>query len=168
MTFSNTKYDDVKNNRKTIHFFMHDYRFDYVYSNANIAVDKLRQYYCLLTPDFSLYTDMPLALQINNTFKNRWCGAYWQSLGLKVIPTISWSDKRSFDFCFDGIEKGSIVAVSTHGNKRAKEEFMRGYNKMLEEINPSAIICHGKCFPEMKGKIIAFPYNRNEGKEVRL
>ena len=43
---------------------------------------------------------MPLALQIESVFKNRWCGAYWQSKGLKVIPTVSWGDERSFDFCF--------------------------------------------------------------------
>ncbi len=167
MNFSNTKYNDANNNKKTIHFFIHDYRFEYVYSNANIAVKKLKQYYCLLSPDFSLYIDMPLILQMYSTFKSRWCGAFWQSLGLNVVPTISWSDSSSFDFCFDGIEKGSIVAVSTHGNKKAKEAFMLGYNKMLEKIEPTAIICYGKQFPEMVGKIIVFPYNRSEGKEVR-
>ena len=31
--------------------------------------------------------------------KNRWGGAYWQSSGLTVIPTISWGDERSFEFC---------------------------------------------------------------------
>ena len=85
-------------------------------------------------------------LQMYNTFKNRWCGAYWQSLGLRVIPTISWSDERSFDFCFEGIEENSIVAISTHGNHRAKEGFMLGYNKMLQKIKPCAIICYGKPF----------------------
>ena len=104
-----------------------------------------------------------------STFKNRWCGAYWQAQGLKVIPTISWSDKRSFDFCFDGIEKGSVVAISTHGNHKVKDKFLAGYRKMLEIIEPSAIICYGKPFEEMKEEnLIVFPYNRTEGKEVRL
>lgn len=67
-----------------------------------LAVEKLKQYYCLLSPDYSLYTDMPLALQIKNTFKNRWCGAYWQSLGLNVIPTIEWEMKEVLIFALRG------------------------------------------------------------------
>ena len=166
-SYSNTKYKDSRNKNKTIHFFVHDYRFESVYENAEYAVEKLKQYYTLCSPDFSLYTDMPILLQMYNTFKNRWCGAYFQSLGLKVIPTVSWSDDRSFEFCFDGIEKGSVVAISTHGNHKCKEEFMHGYEKMLEIISPSAIICYGKPFPEMKGNLKVFPYNHYENKEAK-
>lgn len=101
-----------------------------------------------------------------SVFKNRWCGAFWQSQGLNVIPTISWSDKRSFVFCFDGIEIGSIVAISTHGNRKCKEEFMLGYNMMLEKIKPCAILCYGKPFEEMKGNLIVFPYKRRDSNEV--
>ena len=166
-SYSNTKYNDNRNKHKTIHFFIHDYRFESVYENAEFAIQKLKQYYVLCAPDFSLYADMPILLQMYNTFKNRWCGAYWQSLGIKVIPTISWSDERSFDFCFDGVEKGSIVAISTHGNHKCKEEFMLGYEKMLEIINPSAILCYGKPFPEMKGNLKIFPYNHYEHSEAK-
>ena len=38
-----------------------------------------------------------------------------QSQGLKVMPTMSWSSIESFDFCFDGHEKGGAVIVSTIG-----------------------------------------------------
>ena len=167
ISYSNTKYFDDRNRCKTIHFFIHDFRFENTYSSPEFAAEKLKQYYCLLSPDFSLYTDMPLLLQMYSTFKNRWVGAYWQNLGLKVIPTVSWSNERSFEFCFDGVEKGSIVAVSTHGNKKSKEKFMKGYNEMLRRIKPSAIICYGKPFPEMKGNLKIFPYQHCEGKEIR-
>ncbi len=166
-SYSNTKYNDIKNRHKTIHFFIHDYRFDGVYENCEYAVEKLKQYYALCSPDFSLYMDMPILLQMYSTFKNRYCGAYFQSLGIKVIPTISWSDERSFEFCFDGIEKGCIVAVSTHGNHKCKSEFLLGYQKMLEKIEPSAIICYGKPFKEMTGNIVTFPYNRHENSEAK-
>lgn len=39
---------------------------------------------------------------------------------------------------------------------------MSGYNKMLEVIEPSAIICYEKPFPKMKGKLKVFTYNHNE------
>lgn len=169
MSFSNTKYMDKRNRSKTIHFFVHDFRFEQLYYNPLMALEKLKQYYCLLTPDFSLYLDMPIALQVYNTFKNRWCGAFWQSKGLKVISTLSWSDEKSFEFCFDGIEKGSVVAISTHGNSKAKSRFLKGYYKMLEKIQPCAILCYGKPFPEMlKDNLLVFPYRHDEGNMVRL
>lgn len=167
-SYSGAKYNDVKNKNKTIHFFLYDYRFEHMYSNARKAVEKLVQYYAICTPDFSIYTDMPIILQMYSVFKNRWCEAFLQSQGLKVIPTISWGDDRSFGFCFEGIEIGSIVAVSTLGNRKCKDEFMLGYNKMLEKIKPCAILCYGKPFEEMKGNLIIFPYKRREGNEVNV
>ncbi len=145
---------------------MHDYRFECVYDNPEVLFEKLKQYEILLTPDFSLYRDMPFALQIYSVFKNRWCGTFWQSRGRKVIPTISWSNERSFKFCFDGVEEGSIVAVFTYGNRNAEEDFMRGYNELLKKIKPCAIICYGKPFDAMQGKVVSVPYNHREGCEV--
>ena len=153
LSYVNTKKDDKENSCKTVHFFTHDWHFDKVYDNAYEEVEKLKQYYALLSPDFSMFVDMPLALQLYSVFKNRWCGAYWQSLGLKVIPTVSWGDERSFDFCFEGVEKGSTVAVCTYYRENDEQSFMLGYNKMLEVIQPSAILCYDEPFKAMKGNI---------------
>ncbi len=81
-----------------------------------------------------------------------------QSKGIKVIPTVAWGEPNTFWFCFDGIEKGSPVAVSTLGVRTEKALFMQGYDEMLRKIKPSAIICYGKPFDEMKGKIIEVDY----------
>ncbi len=154
LSFVNTKKEDSENKDKTIHFFTYDWLFEKVYENAEEQLEKLSQYYALLSPDFSLFTNMPLALQIESVFKNRWCGAYWQSMGLKVIPTLSWGDEKSFDFCFDGIEEGSVVAVCTYYREVDAESFMLGYNEMLKRIKPSVVICYDEPFKAMKGNII--------------
>ena len=156
LSYVQTKTTDEENTYKTVHFFTHDWLFEKVYDKAFDEVEKLKQYYALLSPDFSMFTDMPLALQIESVFKNRWCGAYWQSLGLTVIPTVSWGDERSFEFCFDGVEKGSAVAVCTYYRENDEEAFMLGYNKMLEIIKPSAILCYDEPFKAMKGNIKEF------------
>ena len=161
--YTKTKIDDFQNNNKTIHFFTYDWLFENVYEKPEKALEKLNQYYALLTPEFSLYWDMPKALQIYNTFKNRWCGAFWQKHGKIVIPTICCAGDESYDFCFDGVEEGSVVAVSTYAREEYKKEFMRSYNKMLEVIKPSAIICFGTPFVEMKGKIKTIsPFDHEE------
>ena len=51
-------------------------------------------------------------------------------MGLKVVPTMTWSDSRSYTFCYDGVEKGSVVAIGMIGCKRSKKEFLRGYNNI--------------------------------------
>ena len=106
---------------------------------------------------------MPLARQIDSVFKNRWCGAFWQKQGMLVIPTISWGSYGCFDFFCDGVEEGSVVAVSTYTREDNKKGFMEGYEIMMEKIKPSAIICYGTPFEEMKGNIKAIdPYNSEE------
>lgn len=163
LNFTKTKVCDNANKHKAIHFFTYDWLFESVYEKPEITLEKLDQYYALLTPEFSTYKDMPLARQLDSVFKNRWCGAFWQSQGMNVIPTISWGSIPCMEFCFDGVEKGSIVAVSTYTREDNKKGFMLGYEKMLEIIEPSAIICYGTPFPEMKGNIIEIdPFNKEK------
>ena len=157
--YTDIKTNDIdENKKKGVHFFIDDYRMEGLYYNYDKPLTRLSQYKFLLTPDYSLYADMPKAVQLFNVFRNRWVGAYWQSKGITVIPTVSWSDSASYEFCFDGIENGSIVAVGMIGCKRNKTAFMRGFDAMVKRLNPSAVICLGDPFPEMQGNIIAINY----------
>lgn len=144
--------------KSTVHFFLDDYRFESIYNNPEKKIETLKKFNAVLSPDFSMFVEMPIALQLFSTFKNRWVGAYLQEQGISVIPTVRWGDLTSFNFCFDGIEKGCAVAVSTIGVKKEKAHFMLGYNEMLNRIKPSKIICYGKPFDEMKGDIIEVDY----------
>lgn len=69
-----------------------------------------------------------------------------------------WGEPNTFWFCFDGIPKGSIVAVSTIGVRKEKSLFMQGYEEMMRKIKPKVVICYGEPFEEMKGKIITVDY----------
>ena len=65
---------------KTIHFFKDDSKLERFYKEPEKYRNTLASCYCVFTPDFSIYDNMPLPIQLMNTFKNRWCGAYWQHL----------------------------------------------------------------------------------------
>ncbi len=158
--------DNEENKKKGVHFFVDDYRFSGIYNHPERSLEKYSQYAFLLTPDFSTYSDMDLWRQLESVAKNRWVGAYWQSKGRLVIPTVSWSDARSYEFCFDGVEDGSVVAVGMIGCKRSKLHFLRGYYAMIEKVNPSQIICFGTPFPEMQGDLVVVDY-RDSRKVVR-
>ena len=156
---SDTRANDREENKACgVHFFVDDWRFEGIYRNPEKTLSRYSQYAFLLTPDFSLYADMPLWKQIENVGKNRWVGAYWQNEGLLVVPTMAWSTARSFDFCFDAVEKHSTVAVGMIGCKGNKLGFMRGYNEMLTRLDPESIIVFGTPFPEMEGNIISVDY----------
>lgn len=145
---------------KGVHFFIDDYRFERVYRLQDRYIECLKAFPFVLSPDFSLYNEMPRVLQLDSVFRNRWCGYYWQSHGITVIPTISWSYPASFEFCFAGVEPHSTVAISTVGarNPRTKRAFMLGYNEMLTRLEPDHIICLGKPFDEMSGNIHVVDY----------
>ena len=156
---SDTKLHEREENKCLgVHFFVDDYRFNGIYDNPKRTLNKYAQYKFLLSPDYSTYTDMSLWRQLESVAKNRWVGAYWQSQGITVIPTISWGLSQSFEFCFDGVEKNSIIAIGMIGCKRNKTQFMHGYNTMLEKIQPLKIICFGSPFDEMQGDIVSVDY----------
>lgn len=159
IAYSDTKQNDRPENMACgVHFFIDDYRFTGIYNNPERSIAKLSQYAFLLTPDYSTYSDMNYWRQLESVAHSHWVGAYWQSMGFKVVPTMTWSDSRSYSFCNDGVEKGCIVAVGMIGCKRSKIGFLRGYNAMLERIEPSAVICFGKPFAEMQGNLIVVDY----------
>ena len=159
ISYSDTRNNESeKNTNKGVHFFIDDYRFEGIYNHPEKSLAKLKQYKFVCTPDFSIYSEMDKWRKIENVAKNRWVGAYWQEHGLIVIPTISWGKPSTFDYCFDGIEKGSIVAISTLGCKKAKRDFLIGYEEMKKQINPAAIICFDTPFEEIKDEVIYVNY----------
>lgn len=168
-------YDRAKNGndehfQRMVHFFLYDYKFEDIWIDPAKRVEALKKYRAVLTPDFSMYLELHPVLQLYNTFRNRWVGAYLAAQGIKVVPTVNWGNESTFDFCFAGIAYGSAVAVSTymaHAHSTCKEQkewFLRGYNAMMQRIEPSVVICYSDPFPEMRGNIIHVDYDLSSWK----
>ena len=129
-----------------IHFYLDDYQFERLWNKPEEYIDILKQYECILSPDFSLYMDMPMPMKIWNIYRSRLIGQYYQSQGIKVIPTLSWAEEETFEFCFEGIPKGSIVSISTIGVKKNKEAlkiWKAGVDELIRRIEPSTILIYG-------------------------
>lgn len=168
--FDRTNLENNNHLDRMVHFFLYDYKFERVWKSPDADIERLKRYRAVLSPDFSMYLEMAPVIQLYNTFRNRWCGAYWASKGIRVIPTVSWGAENTFAFCFEGIPKGSTVAVSTymvsaHGNHEdQKAFFMQGYREMMRRIEPKRIICYNEPFPEMEGNLIYVDYERSSWK----
>ena len=129
------------------HFFIDDYQFERVWNKPAQYIDVLRPYQCVITPDFSLYMDMPEPMQRWNRYRSMALGHYWQTAGLKVVPVLSWAQPESFDFAFKGIPKHSTVATSTVGvakDKKAQDFWKAGMRRAMKEIEPSRVLLYGK------------------------
>ena len=131
---------------KGIHFYLDDYQFERLWNSPQDYVEVLNKYDCILSPDFSLYLDMPMPIKIWNIYRSRQIGKYYQDNGIKVIPTISWAEKETFSFSFEGIPKNSIVSISTIGVKQSKQSFeiwKDGVTELIDRIAPQVILIYG-------------------------
>jgi len=145
-----------------VHFFLQDYRFETVWNRPVKALEALAPYQTVLTPDFSLYRDWPLMLQLWNVYRNRWCGRFWQEQGFTVIPTISWSTAVSYDFCFLGVPRRGVVAVSTVGvtlnNPLDYQLFLDGFMEMVQRLEPVVVLCYGRLPAACHERVEVVPY----------
>lgn len=129
-----------------VHFYIDDYQFERIWNNPEKYIPLLNKFECVFTPDFSLYDNFPLALMIWNTYRSRMIGQILQQNNIDVIPTISWGDDRSYEFCFDGIPVKSTVSISTIGIKkdtRRYQVFKDGFIEMIKRLKPLNIIVYG-------------------------
>jgi len=158
----------AKDKQSGLHFFLDDYRFERVWDRPTQFLSSVLRYGWALTPDFSLYTDYPLAAQLWNTYRNRWLGALWQRHGVRVIPTISWATALSYSFAFTGVDPGGVVAVSGVGvrsnDATAMQLFDAGYKEMLRVLHPSLVLCYGKLPKSVMGLALVQEYPSRWGR----
>lgn len=140
---------------KAVHFFIDDYQFVRVWNEPLKYIEKLKQYECVLSPDFSPYGDMPMATQIFNHYRKHWIARLWQENGIKVIPTIRAStDERSLSWYLDGEPKGGIVCISNMWtkDKQSQDYFLNNeYKNMIDTLHPSKIFVYGHERKELQG-----------------
>ena len=133
-------------------YFTEDYRFESLWnSKTKQAMRLLKEGWdgvCL--PDYSIYSDAPLALQLWNTFRQRWIGRFWQELGIPVIPIISGITK-------DGSHKEwflktlptelPVVAMQVRTINRGGKQYWREIQKQIKDtisiVAPKKFIIYG-------------------------
>ena len=146
-----------------LHFYTHDHIFECVWNNPNRYLPVFKRIAGVITPDFSIYREMPLAMQIWNTYRNRALAFWLQRERVPIIPNGRWGDERTYAFAFEGLPKGGTVAISTNGllrNKLDREYFKQGLALMIETLQPQTIVNYSRMPDDIFG-----PY-RNNGPEL--
>lgn len=95
-------------------------------------------------PDFSLFVDMPLPLQQFNYYRNLWFARMCQWNNIDVIPSICFSDDKSYDFCFQGMsENNDVFMLNTAGSLREKQVakiFYQGIQEAIRRLKPKLLL----------------------------
>lgn len=150
--------------KTALHFYIYDYLFDGekgvwnsltrgVEFKTGFNLEKLDGFDYIIVPDYSLYGDLPIGWQIWNVYRSRVVAHALQDLGYQVIINARWSDERSYEFCFTGIEEGSVVAVGTHGCSKMlvdRRLFDRGLVELIKRVKPQTIIFYGSLTDSVK------------------
>lgn len=156
------------------HFYYDDFKFMQAWRNPDKYVEKLRRFKAVIAPDFSSYTDFPIVLQILGAYRRNWCGAYWQMLGIDVIPDVQWGNtEESYKWCFEGIPENATVAISSLGvagqndwNGVEGDWFKRGFDEMIKRLNPKTILWYGNKIDGCEGNIIYIPSYYEQKREL--
>lgn len=134
-------------------FYIDDYQFERIWNEPLKYLEVFKRFKGLIAPDFSLYRDLPTSLNIYNCWRNKVLTAFYQKNGIEVIPNVSWSDEMSYKWCFDGLPKHSVVAISSNGclnDKEAKKLFINGFNEMKKQLEPIKIVVVGSLPKELR------------------
>jgi len=154
----------VSNPRETfVMFYEHDDKFADIIRNPDRYIEDLARFGGIISPDNSLYRDMPFSCQICNIYRNRLIGSYFQRHGIPVIGNCRWGDERTYlstkyggPMAFVGLPRRNIVSVGTYGcikGKINKEHFKKGVIAMLEYLKPKTVIVYGAIPDDVFGEI---------------
>lgn len=133
-------------------FYEYDYLFDRVWNDPYAALLLLKQFPCAIGTDFSQFLNMPFPARIWNNYRNKLMMAWFQANDLTIIPNVTWSDPSSYDYCFDGMPRHSIIAINSLGAKGNTDStyfWQKGYEEALRRLEPIKILRYGE---ELEGE----------------
>ena len=158
-------FSKIKNNNdynKWVHFYEHDYVIERIWKQPLKYLDVLKKYNGVITPDYSLYRDMPLIMQLNNIFKSRTVGRWLQDNGINVIVNIRYGDSRTYKYVCLGLQKHCSISIGTYGAMKDKDdrEFIEeGLPYILKTLQPTTLIIYGSISNKIKNYCLQYNVN---------
>lgn len=159
-------------NRDYVCFYEDDQDFDStcgIWYRPSNAYRVLKHFGGIITPDFSTYQDFPAPLKIWNTYRMRAFGNWYGNIcGNHVINNVRWGTPETYNYCFEGIPRFSMVAIGTVGGSPQhlinRKRFESGLDAMMKVLCPHTILVYGSdrytCFDRIKRQgvtVISYP-----------
>ncbi len=145
LSFSERNSFDVTH-RTWIHTYISDYSFESVWRTPEKYIELFMNAGAVTPADFSTLIGMPEIAKMYNVYRNRFLERYYQDQGVVVVPNVSWSGEKSFDYCLIGLPKNSIIAINCTGiigNPESVRLWENGYHRVVKALEPKLIIRYG-------------------------
>ncbi len=141
-----------------IHFYEDDVVIERIWNRIQTYLPILKRFEGVISPDFSVYRDMPLVMQFWNIYRSRAVGHWLQENGIPVIPNIRFGDYRTYEASCAGIKRHGVISIGSHGCikiRTEREYFKAGLRYVVKALEPSALIIYGTAPDE-----VFAPYKR--------
>ena len=150
------KKDYMKTDNTAVCFYQYDNKFDNLYGLFNAIFynntrllnkfkNRFKDVKYMIEPDYSQCGDAAECINKYNVFRQRVVNAWLTfECNILVIPNINYIEINK-DFVFEGIEKGSTIAMSVMGMLRAKQNtdiLLEGIRKAVDTIRPNKMIVY--------------------------
>lgn len=143
-------------------FFTNDDRFEAIWNRHVQTMEYLHDFGwgAVIEPDFSVWFDDPMVVQMFNHYRSRWCARYWQEVGVKIIPNLGWWHPSCYEWAWTSIpERPPVVAVDCRTTSLPEERDMwiNSVNRGVEEVEPGAVVIYGDGRKWIEGKLLDGP-----------
>ena len=81
--------------RSVLHFYLDDYQFERFWNFPVRYLNYIKKFDYVITPDFSVYVNIPRSIQVYNQYRNNSLACFLQDNGVNIIPCVQWGDLRS-------------------------------------------------------------------------
>lgn len=130
--------------RSICHMFIDDNLMESLWNQPHKQLETLKRFKWVCSPDFSCWGSMPEPLQKYNKYRIHALSWYLLMNDVNIIPTVTWNNINSYEWCFEGVPKHSVVALSSNGILSQKESFIRGFDEMCRVLEPRQIVWFGR------------------------
>lgn len=134
-----------------VHFFIDDFKFERLWTYPERYINFLKDFECVIMPDFSLYYNAPEAVGIYNKYRNHWLYCYYTMHGVNMIPLYRLGSPDFFEWSNLGFPpERSVFAVSDIGCRKVnnlKNDFKLSLDN-LTRLQPLQVLYFTHSLPD--------------------
>lgn len=141
-------------------FFTEDFRFERCWSDTARFTEWLRDmdFAGVVQPDFSTWSDWPVAVRMHNVYRSRWCARYFQEAGIPIVPIIQGigacpgldgkaTNSFSTELCIGSLPKKIPVLATEARNSQGAENYWASWAYLhkiaISHLQPKALVIYG-------------------------
>ena len=154
---------------KVVHFYIDDFWFEKLWTNADRYIEQLRCFPCVIMPDFSVFSYMPEPMQHWNRYRSMALGYYLSSKGVRIIPSLGVLTKDDI-WTLCGVPRHSTIAVCTNGRIKKpleRKTFVEGLQTQIQILQPTNLIMVGY-IPKEYEELVPTIYLKSEAQKRRI